>query len=277
MAPIELGDVMRSSGIGIVERSRNPKYPEGALVEGLLGWQRYLLTNGRGLFRIERIPGFPLSAYYGFLGHIGLTAYFGLLDIGNPQPGETIAVTAAAGAVGSLVGQIGKIKGCRVVGIAGSDEKCRWLTEELGFDGAINYKAESVRARLRELCPSGIDVIFENVGGAIFDEELALINLHARVALCGLISQYNATERQPGPYYFANLLTKRALLKGFIVSDYFPRRAEAIADLVQWASAGRLKYRLDVVEGLEKAPAALNRLFDGTNEGKLILKVSEES
>jgi len=199
-----------------------------------------------------------------------------LLDLGKPRPGETLVVSAAAGAVGSLAGQIGKIHGCRVVGIAGSDEKCRWLTGELGFDAAINYKTESVVDSLRRHCPNGIDIDFENVGGEILDAVLTLINLRARIVLCGLISQYNAERPVPGPYQFANLLTRRARVEGFIVLDHWDRAPQATADLAQWAVEGRLRYRLDVVDGLENAPRALNRLFDGSNQGKLMVRISDE-
>jgi NADPH-dependent curcumin reductase CurA len=243
-------------------------------VQGLLGWQDYAISNGTGLTALPVNPAIPLTAYFGLFGHIGLTAYFGLLDIGRPKQGETLVVSAAAGATGSLVGQIGKIKGCRVVGIAGGDEKCRWLTEELGFDAAINYKKESVDEALKRHCPDGIDVYFENVGGKILDAVLSHINLRARIVLCGLIAQYNATEPVPGPYNFVNILVKRARVEGFIVLDYLPRAQEAFADLGKWYLEGKLKYRVDVVEGLEHAPQAINRLFEGSNTGKLILKIS---
>ena len=275
MAPIELGSVMYGFSIGVVEASRNPGFPEGTLVQAMVGWQDYLVRDGRGVMPLQQFPGVPLTAYMGLFGHIDLTAYFGLLDIGKPKAGETLTVTAAAGAVGSLVGQIGKIKGCRVVGIAGSDEKCRWLTEELGFDAAINYKTENVRQALKQHCPDGIDVIFENVGGAILDAEMSLMNKYARIVLCGLISQYNAKEPVPGPYNFPALITKRCRAEGFIVSDYLRRAMEAIPDLAQWYLEGKLKYRVDIVEGLENTPKAIHKLFDGSNQGKLIVQVSK--
>jgi NADPH-dependent curcumin reductase CurA len=274
LPPVGIGDVMRGSAIGVVEESRNANLPQGTHVQGLLGWQDYAISNGTGLTALPDNPAIPLTAYFGLFGHIGLTAYFGLLDIGRPKQGETLVVSAAAGATGSLVGQIGKIKGCRVVGIAGGDEKCRWLTEELGFDAAINYKNESVAEALKRHCPDGIDVYFENVGGEILDAVLSHINLRARIVLCGLISQYNATEPVPGPYNFVNILIKRARVEGFIVLDYLPRAQEAFADLSKWYLEGKLKYRVDVVEGLEHAPEAINRLFEGSNTGKLILKIS---
>jgi len=273
LPPVQLGEVMRGGAIGVVEQSRDANFQEGDLVQGMLGWQDYAVTSGATLTKLIKNPAIPPTAYLGLFGHIGLTAYFGLLDIGKPKAGETLVVSAAAGAVGSIVGQIGKIKGCRVVGIAGSDEKCRWITGELGFDAAINYKTEPIRESLKKHCPNGIDVDFENAGGEILDAVLSLINLRARIALCGLISQYNATEPVPGPYNFANILTKRARVEGFIVIDYLDRAQEAMADLGRWLMEGKLKYRVDVVEGLEQAPRALNKLFEGSNQGKLIVKV----
>ena len=271
--PVAIGEVMRGGALGVVEASRNPELPEGTRVRGLLGWQQYALSDGRGLFVLPDDASIPLTAHLGLFGHIGMTAYFGLLNIGKPQPGETLVVSAAAGAVGSLVGQIGKIHGCRVVGIAGSDDKCRWITDELGFDAAIDHRKEDVGAALGRLCPRGIDIDFENVGGAILDAILARINLRARIVLCGLISQYNATGPVPGPNNFVQILMKRARVEGFIVSDFLPRAAEATAALTRWLAEGKLKYRVDVVQGLRNAPAALNRLFDGSNTGKLIVEV----
>lgn len=276
MPPVEIGEVMRGGTIGVVEQSRNPSFAEGTIVQGFLNWEDYSLTDGEGLVTLPNNPLIPLRAHYGLFGHIGLTAYFGLLDIGKPTEGDTLVVSAAAGAVGSLVGQIGKIKGCRVVGIAGSDEKCSWIKDELGFDAAINYKKEPVLERLREHCPDGIDVYFDNVGGEILEAALSLINIGARIALCGMISQYNATEPVPGPTNLGNLIIKRACIEGFLVLDYIDRAMEAVAELSKWYAEGKLSYRLDVVDGLENAPAALNKLFDGTNKGKLIVKISEE-
>jgi NADPH-dependent curcumin reductase CurA len=275
---IELGSVMRGNALGIVTESNNTRYKAGDFVQGMFGWQLYFVsTGGRRLTKLPPLPGMPLSAHFGLFGHIGLTAYFGLLDITNPQPGETLVVSAAAGAVGSLVGQIGKIKGCRVVGIAGSDEKCRWLTEDLGFDAAINYKTEHVRRALRQHCPDGIDIYFENVGGEILDAVLAQINIGARISLCGLIAQYNATKPVPGPYNLGNLIVKRAKIQGFLVLDYADRAMEALTALAQWYGEGKIQYRVHEVEGLGNAPDALNMLFDGKNQGKLVLKVSNEA
>jgi hypothetical protein len=265
---VQLGDVMRGIAIGRVEVSRNPKWPVGTRVHGLLGWQDYLLSDGTGL---SRIPDVSAETWFGALGHIGLTAYCGLLDIGQPKAGETLVISAAAGAVGSLVGQIGKIKGCRVVGIAGGPAKCSWLTDELGFDAAVDYKAGKVLPALHGACPDGIDVVFENVGGEILDASLALLNLHARIALCGLISSYNAARREPGPYNFGNVLVRRARIEGFIAMDFRHRAQEAYGELGKWLAEGRLKYRVDKVHGLDHAVVAINRLFEGTNTGKLIV------
>jgi NADPH-dependent curcumin reductase CurA len=270
---VKLGDVMRGGAIGVVEESRHPNFKEGDLVSGLLGWQEYAVTNGAGLGKLPDNPAIPMTAYMGLFGHIGLTAYYGLLDICKPKAGETLVVSAAAGAVGSLVGQIGKIVGCRVIGIAGSDEKCKWLTEELGFDAAINYKKEKVAEALKRECPSGIDVGFENVGGEILDAVLGLINLGARISLCGMISQYNAAERMPGPSNLFMLIVRRSRMEGFLVSDYMDRAPEAMAQLGRWLMEGKIKYRVDVVEGLEQAPRAVNKLFDGSNQGKLVVKI----
>ncbi|MGE0103843.1 MAG: NADP-dependent oxidoreductase [Blastocatellales bacterium] len=270
---IPLGAVMEGGGIGVVEESRHPGFQPGDHIQGMLGWQEYAVLNGAAINKLPVNPALPLTAYLGLFGHIGLTAYFGLLDITDPKPGETLVVSAAAGAVGSIVGQIGKIKGCRVVGIAGSDEKCAWIKDELGFDEVINYKTESIRAGLKRTCPNGIDVYFDNVGGETLDAVLAIINQGARISICGMISMYNATEPVPGPYNLINILVRRAKMQGFIVTDYMPRAAEAIADLGKWFMEGRLKYRIDVVEGLDQAPSALNKLFDGTNQGKLIIKI----
>jgi len=273
MAPIPLGSVMLGSTVGVVEESRNPSFQAGDNVQGFLGWQEYAVSDGAGLNKLPNTPAIPLTAYLGLFGHIGLTAYFGLLDIAHPKEGETLVVSAAAGAVGSIVGQIGKIKGCRVAGIAGSDEKCKWIVDELGFDAAINYKTEKIREALKRACPNGIDIYFDNVGGEILDAVLAMINLHARISVCGMISQYNATAPTPGPYNLINILARRAKMEGFIVIDYLPRAQEALPELIKWYSEGRLKYRVDVVEGLKEAPRALNKLFDGSNQGKLIIKV----
>ena len=273
LPPVAIGEVMRSIGIGEVVESRNRGFEEGDIVQGMFGWQEYAVSAGEGLNKLPMIPGLPLTAFFGLFGHIGATAYYGLLDVAKPKAGETLVVSTAAGAVGSLVGQIGKIHGLRVVGLTGSDEKCRWITEELGYDAAINYKTEDVTESLKKHCPAGIDIYFENVGGAILDAVLSLINIRARIVLCGLISQYNSSEPVPGPYNFVQILVKRARVEGFIVLDYVDRFQEAFQEMGRWYSEGKLKYRVDVVEGLDQAPRAVNKLFDGSNTGKLILKV----
>jgi len=273
---VPLGEVMRGVAIGVVEASRHEGFPVGTFVQGLLGWQLYYVGNGQGLTRIAKVPGHSLLLYHGVLGAIGLTAYFGLLDIGRPKEGETLVVSAAAGAVGSLVGQIGNIKGCHVVGIAGGPEKCRWIVEDLGFDAAIDYKHKDVAAALARCCPKGIDVYFDNVGGVILDAALARMNNFGRIVACGAISQYTSEKPPTGPSNFLLVISKRLRIEGFIVLDYMPRAQEAIPQLLEWVNQGRLKYRLDVVDGLENAPQAVQKLFDGSNVGKLVVRVSEE-
>lgn len=273
---VEIGDVMRGFALGVVEESRHADYEPGDLVQGVLGWQEYAVTNGRGIDKLRADLPVPLTAHFGLLGHIGLTAYFGLLDIGRPVGAETLVVSAAAGAVGSLVGQIGKLTGCRVVGIAGSDEKCRWIQEELGFDTSINYKESSIVRSLMRTCRDGIDVYFDNVGGQTLDAALRFINRNARIVLCGMISQYNLERPAPGPSYLANAINKRARLQGFVVTDYLEHAQRATDDLVRWYQEGKITYRVDVVGGLDRAPEALNRLFDWTHRGKLVVRVSDE-
>ena len=276
LPPLPLGAVMRGVTLGVVEESRNRAFDAGDVVQGLGGWQEYYVGGAESWSKLPRIPGLPLTAFLAAMGHIGFTAYFGLMDIGQPKPGETLVVSAAAGAVGSLAGQMGKIAGCRVVGIAGSDEKCDWITRELGFDAAINYRRENIAEGIARTCPSGIDIDFENVGGDALDAVLERINLGARIVLCGLISQYNASEPVPGPFNFRNILLKRARVQGFIILDYGARFLEAAEQMVPWLLSGKLKYRVDIVDGLRNAPGALNKLFDGTNTGKLLVRVSDE-
>jgi hypothetical protein len=273
LPPVGIGEVMRSVGLGRVVSSDDPIYPEGSLVTGLVGWQDYVVT-GEGSIPLTPVPddtGLPIECMLGALGITGITAYFGLLDIGKPQEGETVVVSAAAGAVGSMVGQIAKLKGARAVGIAGGAEKCAWLVDELGFDAAIDRHGADWRKELRAACPNGVDVDFENVGGEIMSEVFGMLNLNARVPLCGLISEYNDNP-QPGPN-LRRVLMNRVLIKGFIILDYFDRFPEAIAQLGQWVSEGAVKDKHTIVEGLEKAPEAVNMLFDGDNVGKLIVKV----
>jgi NADPH-dependent curcumin reductase len=278
MAPVEIGEVMRGGVIGVVEESKNPNFQVGDLVSGMLGWQDYALVkqNNTAITKLPSPLPAPLTAFIGPLGATGWTAYFGLLDIGQPKAGETLVVSAASGAVGSIVGQIGKIKGCRVVGITGSDEKCHWLVNELGFDAAINYKTADLQTALAQSCPNGIDIYFDNVGGSILDAVLTQVNLHARIPLCGLISTYNATEPAPGPFNYSQILMKRVRVQGFIILDYFTRFSEAITDIGQWLNEGKIKYAVEVVDGLENTPSAILKLFNGDKKGKLVVKVSQE-
>jgi len=271
---LDLGEVIVGGVVGRVLDSSDPRYGPDDIVEGMLGWQEYAVAPAKSLRKIDSSNG-PISSALYVLGMPGLTAYFGLLDIGKPKEGETVVVSGAAGAVGSVAGQIGKIIGCRVVGIAGGPEKCAWITDELGFDAWIDYKSEDVAARLRETCPDGIDVFFDNVGGEILDAVLGQINLHARIALCGAISQYDKAELSPGPRNFLNLIPQRGRVEGFILLDYRDRFVDAILQLGQWVQEGRIRYAEDIVEGLENAPAAFRRLFSGENTGKLIVKVAE--
>jgi NADPH-dependent curcumin reductase CurA len=275
MPPVEIGDVMRGGTMGVVEKSNIAAFKPGDIVQPwTLGWQDYAVTKGGG--KVGVTPETPMLAYMSGLGMTGATAYFGLLDIGKPKPGETVVVSAAAGAVGSIAGQIAKIKGCRVVGLAGSDDKCKWVVDDLGFDACINYKTENVLEALRRECPKGIDVYFENVGGEILDAVLTLANLEMRIPLCGLISTYNADGPVPGPYMFRNVLMKRVLIKGYIITDYLARFGEFMRDMPGWIASGQVKWRVDVAQGLENAPAVLQKLFTGGNTGKLVVQISPE-
>jgi hypothetical protein len=268
--PVKIGEVMRGLTVGVVEASRNDRFAEGDLVSGTNGWQDYAISDGSDLRAIPPGP-LPLTAYLGLFGMVGLTAYFGLLDVGKPRAGETMVVSGAAGAVGSIVGQIGKIVGCRVVGIAGTDAKCAWLTDDLGFDAAVNYKTQDVAAELDRLCPKGINIYFDNVGGEILDICLARIAMNARVVICGGISRYNATGPIPGPKNYFNLVFRRARMEGFIVLDYADRFPEAAAEMKRWIEEGKLKQQATVVEGFRQLPRALIQLFEGYNTGKLMV------
>lgn len=276
MPPVEIGDPMRGGGIAVVEESRFDGLEPGDIVNSGLGqWSLYQVKPGNEVNKLPQLPGVPLTAFMGPIGMTGMTAYFGLMDIGKPKAGETVVVSAAAGAVGSMVGQIAKIQGCRVVGIAGSDAKCKWLTDTAGFDAAINYKTEDIATALDKYCPDGIDINFENVGGDIMDTILTRLNDFARMPLCGLISSYNATEPVPGPYNFSMILMRHATVKGFIVTDYIDRFPEGMQAMAGWLMDGKIKFETDVVDGLENAPASLERLFTGKNLGKLVVKVSD--
>jgi len=278
MEPVEIGDIMRAGGsLAIVEESKVPHVKVGDIVQGGMhgGWQEYFIIPGEEAAAIPLVESIPLTALISVLGFTGPTAYFGFLDIGQPKKGETVVVSAAAGAVGSIVCQIAKIKGCRVVGIAGSDEKCNWLKNDLKVDEVINYKKDDILESLKEKCPEGIDIYFENVGGETLDAALTLMNNYGRIPVCGLISMYNDWET-PGPKMFRNILMKRLTVKGFLVSDYLDRYAESLEALSEWMAEGKIQYKVDIVEGIENAPSAVNKLFTGENNGKLVIKVSDE-
>ncbi len=271
--PVGVGEVMRAFSAGTVEASNNPDFPVGQAVAGRFGVQTHAVSDGKGALKVDTGLA-PLQRWIGGLGMPGWTAYFGLLEIGQPKEGETVVVSAASGAVGSLVGQIAKLKGCRVVGIAGGPEKCGYVTGELGFDAAVDYKKGDVGGQLDATCPDGIDVYFENVGGEILDAVLARMNTFGRIPVCGLISAYNATEPQPGPYNFRAILTSRLTVRGFIVFDFVKRIPEAIEQLGRWHAEGKLKMREDVREGgIEAFVPTLNELYTGGNNGKLVLKL----
>ncbi|OBJ52548.1 NADP-dependent oxidoreductase [Mycobacterium asiaticum] len=275
LPPVGIGEVMRGGGIGEVIASKNPNLPVGQVVQGLLGWQEYMVASASTMVMpVEVAEGVSPSAYMGALGMTGLTAWIGIRDIGKPKPGETVVVSAAAGAVGSVAGQLAKADGARVVGIAGGPEKCALLTEQLGFDAAVDHKAADWAAQLAAATPDGIDVDFENVGGDIMDAIFARLNINARVALCGLISGYNDAEPPPGPRAFGNLLVQRATLQGFIVLDHLGRTQEAASEIAALISAGKLTPLETVVEGFEQLPTAINMLFDGKNVGKLMVKIN---
>jgi len=274
MPPVALGDVMRSFGLAEIVESRHPDFKKGDNVSGLTGLQDYVLLDVKEPRSFQKLPSIPFLSdtnFLGLLGINGLTAYFGLLEIGKPQSGETLVVSAAAGATGSIAGQIGKIHGCRVVGIAGSDDKCQWIKDDLGFDAAINYKHPDWKQQLAAATPNGIDIDFENVGGEIMQAVLDRMNLHGRVILCGLISGY--TREDPAMASFGQVLMKRLRVEGFIILDYASRFMDAGKQLAMWKMMGKLKDRQTIVKGLEKAPEAINMLFEGKNTGKLIVEL----
>jgi NADPH-dependent curcumin reductase CurA len=275
---VKIGDPMRSFAAGEVVESRDPAFRPGQLVQGLFGWQDYAIARaGTPAAATPIPPGVPLELAMSALGLTGITAYFGLLEVGRPRAGETVVVSGAAGATGSVAAQIARIQGCRVVGIAGGADKCRYLVEDLGIEAAIDYKAEDVGRRLRRTCPDGIDVFFDNVGGEILDAALANLAMRGRVVLCGAIARYNESGNPPGPSNYLSLLVRRGRMEGFIVLDYLPRAAEAVKALAGWVREGRVKDRVDVQVGLENAPATLARLFTGENRGKQLLKIAEPS
>jgi NADPH-dependent curcumin reductase CurA len=271
--PAAVGQPMVGGTVGEVVKSRHPSYAAGDAVLGYGGWQDYALSSGAGLRKLDPAAA-PLSTALGVLGMPGMTAYVGLTEIGQPKPGETVVVAAASGAVGSVVGQLAKIKGCRAVGIAGGAEKCRFVAGELGFDACIDHRAGDFAQKLEAACPQGIDVYFENVGGAVQQTVWPLLNDFARIPVCGLIAQYNATSPMPGPDMFS-VLRKRLLLRGFIVFDFAAKQGDFLRDVGEWVRSGRIKYREDVVEGLEQAPAAFLGLLQGKNFGKLLVRVAK--
>lgn len=276
VAPLAIGDLMRGSGVGRVIESKHPQFPVGALVCGGFGWQEYALSDGRSI-PLRPVPeGAPVPASLSVLGTTGLTAYFGFLEVGLPKEGDVVLVSGAAGATGSVVGQLARLKACRrVVGVAGSREKCDFLVEELGFDAAINYREEDQAARVKALCPDGIDVFFDNVGGEILDIALANLSHNARVVICGGISRYNLAGDIPGPKNYFNLVLRRARMEGFIVLDYAPRFGEAIAYLAPRLAAGDIVSRETVMEGFENLPNALMALFSGDNIGKQLVHIAD--
>jgi len=273
--PVGIGEVMRALALGQVVASRNPLFAVGKHVSGTFGVQEYFISEGKGLIEVDpRVA--PLPTFLNVLGMTGMTAYFGLLETGRPQPGDTVVVSAAAGAVGCVVGQVAKIKGCRSIGIAGGSEKCRYLVASLGFDAAIDYKSEDVAAALRKSCPQGINIYFDNVGGDIHEAALANLARGARVVICGAISQYCNTGPVQGPRNYLSLIVHRATMKGMLVFDYADRYAQAAQEMAGWMAAGKLKSREDIVEGLETFPDTFLKLFKGENLGKLILKVAAD-
>ncbi|AMG29582.1 NADP-dependent oxidoreductase [Grimontia hollisae] len=277
--PVDVNDIMVGSTVCQVEASTHPDFEKGEWVLAYTGWQSYAVSNGDGLLKLGKNPENPSYAL-GVLGMPGFTAYMGLLDIGQPKEGETLVVAAATGPVGATVGQIGKLKGCKVVGIAGGEEKCRHAVENLGFDICIDHKADDFAKQLAAACDKGIDVYYENVGGKVFDAVLPLLNTSARIPVCGLISQYNATELPAGPdrmpLLMSTLLTKRIRMQGFIIfDDYGHRYEEFAADMSQWISEGKIQYKEQIVDGLENAPEAFMGLLEGKNFGKLVIKVAD--
>jgi NADPH-dependent curcumin reductase len=277
MPPVEIGAPMRGGVLGVVEASRSAKFKPGDIVSpGLAAWESFSIAPETQIRLIPTRLGLPLTAYMSVLGASGLTAYFGMNDIVRPRSGETIVVTAAAGSVGSIACQIAKLRGATVVGIAGGQKKCAWLIQHLGIDGAIDYKNEEVGAALDRLCPRGIDADFENVGGKIMDAVFSRLNNFGRLALCGLISTYNSAAPVTGPTDFSSVLMRRLEIRGFLISDYFPRAREAYTALADWVASGKIQWQVEVIDGLENALDGLGRLFTGNHHGKLLVKISDE-
>jgi len=276
IAPVEIGAVMRAGSVGeVIEVKNNPRFKQGDFVSGHGGVQQYVATDGKGYYKVDPKLA-PLPTYIGTLGMPGMTAYFGILEVGKIKEGDVVVVSGAAGAVGSIVGQIAKIKGCTVVGIAGGADKCKYVVENLGFDACIDYRNEDVKERLKQECPKGLDVYFDNVGGEILDAALGRLRMHARVVICGAISQYNNKVSVKGPANYLSLLVNRATMQGMVVFDWAERYGEASQQMGEWMAEGKLKTREDVYEGIENFPETYNRLFSGDKLGKLVLKVMED-
>lgn len=276
MEPVTLGDRMKGFLIGEVTESKHAEYTVGDLVAGLGSWSDFLIDDGSVFQKMPPIPGLPIADAFGILTVAGPTAMVGLMEIGQPKPGDTVLVSAAAGAVGMLVGQIAKIHGCRTIGIAGGTEKCLRLKSEFGYDDVVDYKQGDVAGQLRKLAPDGIDVLFENVGGELLDAGLTVMKDFGRVVICGLISSYNADGLVPGPYMFRNVIMRRLTIQGFVILDYLDRYPEFQAELAGWMLEGRLNYRLHVVDGLENAVDALKLLYSGGNHGKVMVRIGDE-
>ena len=270
LPPIQIDEVIRSGGMGRVIKSKNERFDEGDLVNGFMGWQTHLISDGKGFTKVPEV--LPIPTMLNVLGLTGITAYFGLLDIGQPNEGDTVVVSGAAGATGSVVAQIAKIKGCNVIGIAGGEEKCGWL-EDCGLDHVIDYKATKATKELGRIAKDGIDIYFDNVGGPLLEAVLFKINLNARIVICGAISNYASTDMPVGPRNLSSLIVNRARMEGFLVLDYLDKADEARQELSRWLMDGKIKHREDIQEGIENCPNTLNRLFTGQNIGKQILKI----
>ena len=275
LPPVALGEVMRAGTVGEVVESKHPEFSAGDLVQTTGGWQDFaVVAPGQGPMGLTKLPeGVSPELMLSVLGITGLTAYFGMLELGEPKAGETVLVSGAAGATGSVAGQIARLKGCRVVGIAGGSRKCDWLKEQAGFEEVIDYKSEEVAQRIAETCPEKWDVFFDNVGGPILEAALNHLNLYSRIVLCGGIANYNAIDPVPGPNNLMNLVTNRGRMQGFIILDYLPRALEAVEALLGWVGAGKLAYEVDVQEGFENIPKTLQRLYTGENFGKQLLRL----
>ena len=276
MPPIGIGDPITSTTVGEVVASRHPDYRPGELVYGINAWEDYSLSTGYFLSKVPAGNRYPLHYYLSIFGAVGLTPYFGVIEAGRARAGETLLMSAAAGAVGSIGGQIARILGCRVVGLAGSDAKCQWITEELGFDAAINYRTcDSLTEAIATACPQGVDIFFDNVGGEILDAALLNLNSHARIVFCGAISTYDSPGPVPGPYNWWQILARSAIVQGYLVSNYVDRFPEGVAQLSRWLDDGRIQFREEIVDGFENTFTTFRRLFDGTNQGKLIIHIDD--